>query len=304
MATEDSKHIPTYMKFLMGGVAGMIGTTIVQPLDLIKTQMQVSGMKGTESRGALEWIKGVFKKYGALAFYKGLTAGWLRQATYSSTRFGVYQVQVFSFRKEHNKDPRIQDSMVMASIAGLGGGIVGTPAEVTLLHMTAENNRPKEKQKNYKCATEAMRRIAKEKGVWALWRGTGPSVTKAMVLNLSQLTTYSQLKIYFGEKYNMPKGLPMFIYASMISGLFSSIVSLPFDLIKTRMQVPKGTEYRSAFDVCSQTIKNEGFLSLWKGIVPYCIRMAPHSALSLIILEQLRIAYCKYVLKKEFHPGL
>lgn len=282
----------------------MISTTVVQPLDLIKTQMQVSGMKGTESRGAVEWIKGVFEKYGALAFYKGLTAGWLRQATYSSTRLGVYQVQVGSFKKEHNTDPRIWDSMVMASIAGVWGGLAGTPAEVTLLHMTAENNRPMEEKKNYKCATEAMRRIAKEKGVWALWRGTGPSVTKAVVLNMSQLTTYSQLKIYFREKYNMPKGLPMFIYASMISGLFSSLVSLPFDLIKTRMQVPKGTEYRSAFDVCTQTIRNEGFLSLWKGIVPYCIRMAPHTALSLIILEQLRMAYYKHVLEKEFYSGL
>lgn len=304
MATEDSKYIPTYMKFAMGGVSGMIGTTLVHPFDLMKTQMQVTGMQGRQSQGVFDWIRGVLKNYGAIAFYRGLTASLLRQAVYSSTRLGIYQTQVVSFKKEHNKDPRILDSMVMACIAGASGGIISTPTEVTLLHMTADNNRPIEKKKNYKCATEAMRRIAKEKGVWALWRGTGPSVTKAVVLNVSQLATYSQLKIVFRDKYDMPKGLRIFMYASIISALLTSVVSLPFDVLKTRMQVPIGKEYRSAFDVYSQTIKHEGFLSLWKGIVPYCVRMAPHTALSLIILEQLRIAYYKHVLENEFYSGL
>lgn len=301
---EDSKYIPIYMKFAMGGVSGMIGTTLVHPVDLIKTHMQIAGMQGTESQGVFDWIRGVFKKYGARAFYRGLTAGWLRQAVYASTRLGIYQVQVVAYKKEHNKDPRIRDSILMACIAGVSAGIVGTPTEVTLLNMTADNNRPNEERKKYKCATEAMRRIANEKGVLALWRGTGPSVTKAVVLNVSQLATYSQLKILFRDKYGMPKGLPMFLYASIISAIFSSFVTLPVDLLKTRMQVPRGNKYRSAFDVCSQTIKTEGVLSLWKGIVPFCIRSAPHTAVSLIILEQLRIAYYKHVLEKEFYSGL
>ena len=42
--TEQAKPIPNYAKFIMGGVSGMGATMFVQPLDLVKNRMQLSGM--------------------------------------------------------------------------------------------------------------------------------------------------------------------------------------------------------------------------------------------------------------------
>lgn len=64
----------------------MAATCVVQPLDLVKNRMQVSGGKTS----AITVISGIIKNEGILAFYNGLSAGLLRQATYTTGRLGVY----------------------------------------------------------------------------------------------------------------------------------------------------------------------------------------------------------------------
>lgn len=63
----------------------MAATCFVQPLDLIKNRMQLSGTKTS----AISVMSSVTKNEGFLAFYSGLSAGLLRQGTYTTTRLGV-----------------------------------------------------------------------------------------------------------------------------------------------------------------------------------------------------------------------
>lgn len=46
MASTQQKKEPQWKKFLNSGLAGMGATCIVQPIDLIKTRMQLSGEGG------------------------------------------------------------------------------------------------------------------------------------------------------------------------------------------------------------------------------------------------------------------
>lgn len=64
----------------------MGATVFVQPLDLMKNRMQLSGQKTT----TLAVATSILKNEGILAFYNGLSAGLLRQATYTTVRLGVY----------------------------------------------------------------------------------------------------------------------------------------------------------------------------------------------------------------------
>lgn len=70
----------------------MMASVIVQPLDLIKNRMQLSGMGGgqKEYKTSLHAARSIVANEGLLALYNGLTAGLLRQATYTTTRLGVY----------------------------------------------------------------------------------------------------------------------------------------------------------------------------------------------------------------------
>ena len=53
--------------------------------------------------------------------------------------------------------------------------------------MQADNRLPVEKQRNYKGVFDAFRSIVHEDGIFGLWRGVGPTVVRAMVLNLGKL---------------------------------------------------------------------------------------------------------------------
>jgi len=70
----------------------MGATCFVQPLDLVKNRMQLSGAAGgkKEYKTSLHCIRSIIKNEGFVAMYSGLSAGLMRQATYTTTRLGVY----------------------------------------------------------------------------------------------------------------------------------------------------------------------------------------------------------------------
>ena len=109
----DQKQIPNSIRFLFGGLSGylfqaeyctctwlillicffrMAATCVVQPMDLIKNRMQLSGEGGKvkEHRNTLHAIRSIMMNEGISGMYSGLSAGLLRQATYTTTRLGIY----------------------------------------------------------------------------------------------------------------------------------------------------------------------------------------------------------------------
>jgi len=78
---------------------------------------------------------------------------------------------------------------ILASLfAGFAGALIGNPADLTLVRFQADGSLPPDQRRNYKNVFEAMGRIIKEEGVLALWRGSGPTVVRAMAMNLGIYT--------------------------------------------------------------------------------------------------------------------
>lgn len=66
-------------------------------------------------------------------------------------------------------------------IAGACGAMVGTPAEVALIRMTADGRLPLAERRNYNGVFNALIRITREEGILTLWRGCVPTMGRAMV---------------------------------------------------------------------------------------------------------------------------
>lgn len=66
-----------------------MSTCIVQPLDMIKTRMQLMGPAGINATAGTV-ASGLIRKEGILGLYRGLSAGLFRQATYGTGRLGCY----------------------------------------------------------------------------------------------------------------------------------------------------------------------------------------------------------------------
>lgn len=191
--------------------------------------------------------------------------------------------------------------MGMGVIAGGTGAFVGTPAEVSLIRMTADGRLPLNERRNYTSVFNALLRITREEGLFTLWRGTIPTMGRAMVVNAAQLASYSQAKQYLLSSGKIPEGILLHFVASMFSGLITTIASMPVDIAKTRIQnmktLPNGKpEYRGTVDVLTKVVRHEGLFALWKGFTPYYCRLGPHTVLTFIFLEQMNKAYNQYVL--------
>lgn len=58
--------------------------------------------------------------------------------------------------------------------------------------MQADATLPAAQRRNYKNAFHALYRIIADEGVLALWKGAGPTVVRAMALNMGMLASYDQ----------------------------------------------------------------------------------------------------------------
>merc|ERR1712112_243725 len=264
-----------------------------------KNRMQVSKSAGGAKPSTISVISGVIKNEGFSTLYNGLSAGLLRQATYTTTRLGIYTWLFETFTTE-GKAPGFFMKAALGMTAGGAGAFVGTPAEVALIRMTSDGSLPADQRRNYSSVFNAIARIYKEEGLTTLWRGATPTMARAMVVNAAQLATYSQAKQFILGTGYIQDGIFCHFIASMISGLVTTIASMPVDIAKTRLQSMKmidgKPEYKGALDVLVRVIRTEGFFSLWKGFTPYYFRLGPHTVLTFIFLEQMNIKYKEHVL--------
>lgn len=274
----------------------MAATCFVQPLDLVKNRMQVmKAVEGAARPSSASVLMNVIKNEGVFTLYNGLSAGLLRQATYTTTRLGVYTWLFENFSSSDGKPPGFFVKAGLGMSAGATGAFVGTPAEVALIRMTSDGNLPAEQRRNYKSVFDAILRIFREEGLSALWRGAIPTMGRAMVVNAAQLASYSQAKQGILDSGYVSDGIFCHFLASMFSGLVTTAASMPVDIAKTRIQNQKYVdgkpEYKGAIDVIMKVVRSEGVTALWKGFTPYYFRLGPHTVLTFIFLEQMNKQY-------------
>ena len=83
--------------------------------------------------------------------------------------------------------------------------------------------------------------------------------------------------------------------SSSVSILLAETISLPFDVVKTRLQIQNNISitqtnksFNGLFDCMSKTVKNEGYRSLWKGWIPAIMRSVSYGSLAVTLYEPIR----------------
>jgi solute carrier family 25 oxoglutarate transporter 11 len=271
-----------------------MSTCVIQPIDIVKVRLQIRGEAGNKNLSPFDVARELRVEGGIKGFYKGLDSALVRQATYTTTRFGVY-LNVSQYMQnnlpEGQKNLSFAQKCYASIIAGGIGAFVGNPADLALIRMQSDNTLPKEERRNYKNVVDAFLRISREEGVTSLWKGVGPTIVRAMALNLGMLGPYDQAK----EMLTKVIGDSMVtnLSASACAGFLAAFLSLPFDNIKTKLQkmkaLPDGSlPYRGITDCAIKTIKKEGPLGFYTGFPTYYFRIAPHAMLTLLFSDVLK----------------
>jgi len=297
-ATRDFLHTPfmrAALPFINGGAAGMVATTVIQPIDMVKVRLQLAGegVKTGPRPTPITVTRDIIAAGKVMDLYTGLSAGLLRQAVYTTARLGFFD----TFMKALTKRAEDQGKKVgfgERATAGLSAGglaaMFGNPADLALIRMQSDGLKPVGERANYRGVGDALMRIAKNEGVARLWAGAYPTVVRAMALNFGQLAFFSEAKAQLKDTSMGPRAQTL--TASAIAGFFASFFSLPFDFVKTRLQKqskgPDGTlPYKGMVDCFSKVIKEEGPLRFYRGFSTYYVRIAPHAMVTLIVADYL-----------------
>ena len=124
--------------------------------------------------------------------------------------------------------------------AGCLGSFVATPCDLVLVRMQSDKRPgiPEEARRNYTGVFNAFSRIVSEEGPRAMYTGAVATCVRAMALNMFMLVSFDEAKERITKA--MPEGtsaLRITIQASMVSSIFTAGGSLPFDNIKTKLQI-------------------------------------------------------------------
>lgn len=78
-------------------------------------------------------------------------------------------------------------NIAMGATAGAAGALIGTPAEVALIRMTADGRLPEAERRNYRGVSNALMRITSEEG--KMRRATESDVTHFITMSTTPFGT-------------------------------------------------------------------------------------------------------------------
>ncbi|KAI3461583.1 hypothetical protein Pfo_018246 [Paulownia fortunei] len=137
--------------------------------------------------------------------------------------------------------------------------------------------------------------IAKEEGLFALWKGIIPGLHRQCLYGGLRIGLYEPVKAFFvGSSYSGDVPLFSKILAALLTGAIAIALANPTDLVKVRLQaegkLPVGVprRYSGALDAYYAIVKQEGVAALWTGLGPNIARNAIINAAELASYDHVK----------------
>lgn len=279
-------QLDPFTHFLCGSVSGVLTCTLVQPFDVIKTNLLTFGSKSSIRKSC----KFIHSQYGFLGFWKGLSPAVLRAMIGAGINFSLLE----KLKVWIPKDKTLLGHVVHDTLSGMSSRacttILLSPLSVIKVRMEAPQTN------KYKGIGDAFCQIYRDEGFKGYYKGFKPTLLRDL--------PYSGIAYMFYRQYHhFFKGFINETYVSMVSGglagLTATIVTHPFDIIKTRNQFnfigqTEKFEYKGIFHAFQTIYAHEGLQGFTTGLSIRLIERTTAFATIWFIYENL-----KHYLKKQ-----
>ncbi|KAJ1916808.1 Mitochondrial oxaloacetate carrier protein, partial [Tieghemiomyces parasiticus] len=192
---------PAVFGFMAGGLAACGAVTFTNPMEVVKTRLQLQGEKlipsGSTRTGAprlrlgtLSTLTFLFRSEGLAGLQKGLGTAYLYQLCLNGTRLGLYTPTKDFFTRHLTEAtaagevPRNRTAVNVLSgmVAGIAGACVGSPLYLIKTRMQSYSTAAGVgHQHHYTGTWGALRRILRQDGVRGLFRGMDASMVRTGV---------------------------------------------------------------------------------------------------------------------------
>ncbi|KAK5654938.1 hypothetical protein OQA88_6695 [Cercophora sp. LCS_1] len=300
--SDGSRKAPpkSTFHFVAGLGSGVLSAILLQPIDLLKTRVQQSGSHSLSA--AIAEIRAAPHLVPAL--WRGSVPSALR------TGFGsaIYFTSLNAIRQNAARIPLLavvtstdphSSSLPKLSNTGnlLAGAVARSFAGFILMPLTVLKVRYESSLYNYSSLGSAARDITAREGLRGFFVGFGATAIRDAPYAGLYVLFYEQSKRRLSALSNASSetkvtrmGVSTAAGINFASGVFSgvvcSVISNPFDAVKTRIQLqPDG--YRNMVHAARRMVGEEGFRALWDGLALRMSRKALSSALAWTVYEEL-----------------
>jgi len=246
----------------LGGLsAGVVGTVIGYPLDLIKTRMQTSSSNDGMRRLGVS----IFRQEGLSALYKGMAPALISLSLLNTMNFTSYS----HFRTVYNASRGwdYRNAVAGATAAPLGS-MISTVEHMIKTQMQVDNVSGKRYVSSYHCLTSILRHSPSSPltGLRLLYTGHGVNTVREGVFLATYFYAYEGLREQGG---NSRWVIPV---AGGLSGALAWFVSFPLDCIKAGIQGRPVGDRIGAWMVATNLLREKGVAGLYSGVTPSLVR--------------------------------
>ncbi|QLG72604.1 hypothetical protein HG535_0D03120 [Zygotorulaspora mrakii] len=298
-----AQKVTKFGSFVAGGLAACIAVTVTNPIELVKTRMQLQGELSASAqriyKNPLQGMAVIFRNEGIKGLQKGLVAAYIYQICLNGSRLGFYEPirgvlnSTFYPDQESHKVQSVAINVISGASSGIIGAVLGSPLFLvkTRLQSYSESIKIGE-QTHYRGVYDGLKTIFQKEGFVGLYRGIDAAILRTGAGSSVQLPIYNTAKRILLKNDIMEEGTGLHLVASTISGIGVGIVMNPWDVILTRIYNQKGDLYKGPVDCFIKTVRIEGVTALYKGFEAQLFRIAPHTIMCLTFMEQtMKLVY-------------
>ena len=159
----------------------------VTPMETLKTKfIHDQNSKTPKYRGLVHGVTTIVREEGFRGIYQGLGPTMARQGMNQAVRFAVFN-NLKRWRTAGHRDLELYESLALGSVAGAVSCYVTMPIDVVKTQMQGLS------AGSHKNAFGCFTSILKENGVFALWRGTVPRLSRVMCSGGIIFAAYEQV---------------------------------------------------------------------------------------------------------------
>ncbi|XP_016510594.1 S-adenosylmethionine carrier 1, chloroplastic/mitochondrial isoform X3 [Nicotiana tabacum] len=256
-----------YEGAIAGAAAGVVVEAVLYPIDTIKTRLQA--VRG----GGQIILKGL---------YSGLAGNLAGVLPASAIFVGVYEPTKRKLLESFPENLSALAHLTAGAIGGAVSSIVRVPTEVVKQRMQTGQ---------FASAPDAVRLIVAKEGFRGLYAGYGSFLLRDLPFDAIQFCLYEQLRM--GYKLAAKRDLkdPENAMIGAFAGAITGAITIPLDVIKTRLMIQGSTkQYEGILHCVSSIVKEEGASTLFKGIGARVLWIGIGGSIFFGVLEKVIVA--------------
>lgn len=285
---RDIRSTFRYEHLAAGMSGGIVATTILHPLDLVKIRFSVSDGMASRPQYRSIWhcATEVFKADGVRGLYRGVTPNIVGNGLAWGFYFFYYNTfKVLLGDGSLNPHLSVPKYLLCGCISGSLTLAMTNPIWITKTRLCLEYETQTGRQ--YRGMTDALIVLYKENGFRGLYKGFVPGLFGTSH-GAVQFLVYENFKHWYRDKYGYGQehklGALECIAMSAISKTIAASSTYPYQVVRARLQ-DQHQKYDGIADVIRKTWRNESWRGFYKGLGPSLLRVTPACCITFYVYE-------------------